>query len=192
MSDHTAQVMPVVVELPAEIDVTNSEQVYQQLVAVLAPGVDTVVADMTATIFCDSSGVHAIMHAYETAGASDVRIRLAVSPSTSVRRVLQLIGVSRLIPVYSTLEEALAAGEPAELDRVSERYCPEHCKFSRLLAAAHRDHRHVVLRRPEGRHDLVGECLDLGASCGGRGDAQFLQVIVEQDRPVLDEAVGEQ
>jgi anti-sigma B factor antagonist len=109
MSDHAAQVMPVVVELPAEIDVTNSEQVYRQLVDALAPGVDTVVGDMTATIFCDSSGVHAIMHAYETAGARDVRIRLAVSPSTSVRRVLQLIGVGRLIPVYPSLEEALTA-----------------------------------------------------------------------------------
>jgi anti-sigma B factor antagonist len=109
MSDHTAQVMPVVVELPAEIDVTNSEQVYQQLVAVLAPNITTVVADMTATLFCDSSGVHAIMHAYETAGARDVGLRLAVSPGTSVRRVLQLIGVGRLIPVYPSLEEALTA-----------------------------------------------------------------------------------
>jgi anti-sigma B factor antagonist len=110
MNDHAAQVMPVVVKLPAEIDVTNSEQVYQQLVEVIAPGVDTVVADMTGTVFCDSSGVHALMHAYETASARDVRIRLAVSPSTSVRRVLQLIGVGRLIPVYPSLEEALAAG----------------------------------------------------------------------------------
>jgi anti-sigma B factor antagonist len=109
MSENVKPVMPVVVELPAEIDVTNSEQVYQQLVAALAPNVGTVVADMTATIFCDSSGVQAIMHAYETAGARDVRIRLAVSPGTSVRRVLQLIGVGRLIPVYPTLEEALAA-----------------------------------------------------------------------------------
>ena len=108
MSDHTAQAMPVIV-LPAEIDVTNSEQVYQQLVAALAPGVDTVVADMTATIFCDSSGVHAIMHAYETAGARGVRMRLAVLPGTSVNRVLQLIGVGRLMPVYLSLEEALTA-----------------------------------------------------------------------------------
>ena len=73
---------------PAEIDVTNSEQVYEQLVAALAPGVATVIADMTATVFCDSSGVHAIMHAYESAAARDVRMRLAVSPATSVRRVL--------------------------------------------------------------------------------------------------------
>jgi anti-sigma B factor antagonist len=107
MSDHAAQVMPVVA-LPAEIDVTNSEQVYQQLVAVLAPGVDTVIADMTTTVFCDSSGVHAIMHAYETADERGVRMRLAVSPGTSVPRVLQLIGVGRLVPVYLSLEEALA------------------------------------------------------------------------------------
>jgi len=109
MNDQAAPIVPVVVVLPAEIDVTNSEQVYDQLVAVLAPGVDTVIADMTSTVFCDSSGVHAIMHAYESAAARDVRMRLAVSPATSVRRVLELIGVGRLMPVHASLEEALTA-----------------------------------------------------------------------------------
>ena len=83
MNDQAAQVVPVVVVLPAEIDVTNSEEVYEQLVAAFTPGVSTVIADMTSTIFCDSSGVHAIMHAYESAAARDVRLRLAVSPASS-------------------------------------------------------------------------------------------------------------
>ena len=109
MSDRAARVMPVVVVLPAEIDVTNSEQVYEQLVAVLAPGVDSVIADMMSTAFCDSSGVHAIVHAYETAAERGVGLRLAVSPTTSVRRVLQLIGVGRLMPVHGSLQEALEA-----------------------------------------------------------------------------------
>jgi anti-anti-sigma factor len=109
MNDEAAQVVPVVVVLPPEIDVTNSEQVYEQLVAALTPGVDSVIADMTSTSFCDSSGVHAIMHAYESAAARDIRMRLAVSPTTSVRRVLELIGVSRLMPVYPSLKEALEA-----------------------------------------------------------------------------------
>lgn len=109
MNDQASRIAPVVVVLPAEIDVTNSEQVYEQLVAVLAPGVDTLIADMTATAFCDSSGVHAIMHAYESVAARDVRMRLAVSPATSVRRVLELIGVGRLMPVYASLQEALDA-----------------------------------------------------------------------------------
>ncbi len=109
MGDQAAPNVPVVVTLPAEIDVTNSEEVYEQLVAALAPGVRTVIADMMATVFCDSSGVHAIMHAYESAGARDARMLLAVSPATSVRRVLELIGVGRLMPVYPSLQEALDA-----------------------------------------------------------------------------------
>jgi anti-sigma B factor antagonist len=109
MSDQAAQAKPAVVALPVEVDVTNSEQVYEQLVAALAPGVNTVVADMMSTVFCDSSGVHAIMRAYEDAVARDARMLLAVSSATSVRRVLELIGVGRLMPVYPSLQEALDA-----------------------------------------------------------------------------------
>ena len=109
MDDQAAQTKPVVVVLPSEIDVTNSEQVYGQLAAAFAPGVNTVIADMMATVFCDSSGVHAIIHAYEDAAARDVRLMLAVSSATSVRRVLELIGVGRLMPVYTSLQEALDA-----------------------------------------------------------------------------------
>jgi anti-sigma B factor antagonist len=109
MNDQAARITPVVVVLPAEIDVTNSEHVYDQLVSVIAPGVQAVIADMTSTDFCDSSGVHAIMHAYESAAARDVRMRLAVSSNSSVRRVLELIGVGRVMPVHTSLQEALAA-----------------------------------------------------------------------------------
>jgi anti-sigma B factor antagonist len=109
MDDQAAQTKPVVVVLPSEIDVTNSGQVYGQLAAAFAPGVNTVIADMMATIFCDSSGVHAILHAYEDAAARDIRLMLAVSSATSVRRVLELIGVGRLMPVYASLQEALDA-----------------------------------------------------------------------------------
>ena len=114
MNDQAARIVPVVVVLPAEIDVTNSQEVYQQLVAALAPGVSTVIADMMSTVFCDSSGVHAIMRAYESAAARDVRMLLAVSSATSVRRVLELIGVGRLMPVYTSLAEALTASTKDE------------------------------------------------------------------------------
>jgi anti-sigma B factor antagonist len=109
MDDQAARIKPVVVVLPPEIDVTNSGGVYDQLVAVLAPGVDTVIADLTSTSFCDSSGVRAIMHAHERAAASDVRLRLAVSPDGSVRRVFQLTGVGQVVPVYSSLQDAISA-----------------------------------------------------------------------------------
>jgi anti-sigma B factor antagonist len=109
MNDQAERTMPVVVVLPAEIDVTNSEFVHDKLVAALTPGVGVVVADMTSTSFCDSSGVHAVIFANETAAARGVQMRIAVSPEGSVRRVLQLIGVAGVVPVYPSLAEAIDA-----------------------------------------------------------------------------------
>ena len=109
MNDQASPIAPVVVVLPPEIDVTNCDEVFEQLSEVLAPGVGTVVADMTGTSFCDSSGVHAIMRAYESAAARDITIRLAVSPDGSVHRVLELIGAARPMPVHATLKDALSA-----------------------------------------------------------------------------------
>jgi anti-sigma B factor antagonist len=109
MNDQVARVMPVVVVLPLEIDVTNSGQIRDRLVAAMTPGVDILVADMTSTSFCDSSGVHAVMFAHEAAIARGIALRLALSPGGSVLRVLQLIGASRILSVYSSLEEALHA-----------------------------------------------------------------------------------
>jgi anti-sigma B factor antagonist len=109
MNDQAERTMPVVVVLPAEIDVTNSELVHGKLVAALTPGVGVVVADMTSTSFCDSSGVHAVIFANEAAAARGVQMRIAVSPEGSVRRVLQLIGVASVVPVYPSLAEAMDA-----------------------------------------------------------------------------------
>jgi anti-sigma B factor antagonist len=116
MNDQTAQTMPVVVVLPVEIDVTNSQQVHDQLVAALAPGVDVVIADMTSTSFCDSSGVHALVFAHEAAVARGIRLRLAVSTDGSVRRVLQLIGVGRILPIHSSLADAVDAVDAVDAD----------------------------------------------------------------------------
>ena len=106
MSD-PGQAMSVIVALPAEIDVTNSDEVHQQLVSVMSAGVGTVIADLTVTAFCDSSGVHAIMRAHERAAARGMGMRLAVSPGGSVRRVLQLTGADKIMPVFATVAEAV-------------------------------------------------------------------------------------
>ena len=108
MNDQAA-IKPVVVVLPAEIDVTNSDGVHGQLMAALESGVGTVIADMTSTSFCDSSGVHAIMRAHERATTQDITLRLAVSPTGSVRRVLQLTGAVLVMPVHSSVQEAMDA-----------------------------------------------------------------------------------
>jgi anti-sigma B factor antagonist len=108
MGDQVAETSPVVVMLPAEIDVTNSEVAFGLLVAALTPGVHLVIADLTATSFCDTSGIRALAHAQEQIEARNARLRLAIPPGGSVHRVLELTGVIGLLDVYPGLDEAVS------------------------------------------------------------------------------------
>jgi anti-sigma B factor antagonist len=99
---------PVVIVLPAEIDMTTAGRAGQQLGSAFAPSVATVIADMTATTFCDSSGISMLVRAHKHAAATSTQLRLAV-PSTAVRRTLALVQVDSLLPVYPSLHQALAA-----------------------------------------------------------------------------------
>jgi len=109
MGEQVAQATPVIVVLPAEIDVINAAQVLAKLTAAFAHGVPMVIADMTSTIFCDTSGVRALVDAYARAAADDIGFRLAISAQGSVRRVLELTGIIKMLPVYLDLDEAISS-----------------------------------------------------------------------------------
>ena len=97
---------PTVVTLPAKVDMAASRSLCGQLGSALATA-DTVIADLTATTFCDPSGVHILLLAQEQAAATGVELRLVV-PSASVLRALAAMGADWLLPVYTSLEDALA------------------------------------------------------------------------------------
>jgi anti-anti-sigma factor len=107
-----------VVTLPAEIDLSNAEQARQDLLSVVAQGATRVIADMTATTFCDSAGVAALVRVVQHATAHGSGLRLAAS-TPAVTRVLALTGVGKLIGVYPSVAAAMAdpggevAAEPA-------------------------------------------------------------------------------
>ncbi len=97
---------PMVVTLPAEIDIENADRVAADLQAAFAAGVTTVVADMTATRFCDTRGVRALVLASKHATASGGE--LLVVPSACVLRVLAVLGLDCWLAIYPSLEQALA------------------------------------------------------------------------------------
>jgi anti-sigma B factor antagonist len=105
------RVEPVVVRLPAEIDMSNADAVAAQLSDACAPGL-TVIADLSATTFCDSSGVRALLTAHKEAAAGSARLRAAVPPGGAVRRLLALLTVDTILKVFPSVAEALAAGNP--------------------------------------------------------------------------------
>src|SRR5262249_17342362 len=98
-----------VVTLPGSIDLSSARRIGGELGSVLASGVTTVIADMTTTTFCDSSGARILVAACEQAAANNIEMRLVV-PSTFVLRTLALMGLGRQLPVYQTLDGALAHG----------------------------------------------------------------------------------
>jgi anti-sigma B factor antagonist len=99
----------VVIALPAEIDMANAAEVGQQLGSAVEPGVKTVIADMTATTFCDSSGISMLVRAHKQAVANGTELRLVVS-ATPVLRSLALASIDHLLPIYPSLSTALTAG----------------------------------------------------------------------------------
>jgi anti-anti-sigma factor len=102
---------PVIVMLPAEIDIANGAAVGQQLCSAFAPRVTIVIADMTSTVFCDSTGISQLLLAHHSAAAHQAQLRLAV-PHDQVLDVLKVTGVDRLLAVYPSLDAALAATSP--------------------------------------------------------------------------------
>ena len=97
-----------VVSLPAEIDITNAGQVREDLLSVLNQGADLLIADLSKTIFCDSSGVSALARSFRRAEASQSEMRLVVS-TLAVQRVLALTGIDRLLDIYPSVAASLAA-----------------------------------------------------------------------------------
>jgi len=100
-----------VIRMPAEIDAANADEVRQALLAAATPGTAILIIDMSGTTFCDSAGVHAIIAAYKQAAAVDTQLRL-VAPA--VMRILTLVGVDQLVPLYPTLQAALAGAPSAQ------------------------------------------------------------------------------
>jgi anti-anti-sigma factor len=108
MREPQRSTQPVVVTLPVEIDISNADRIGEELCAAFAPGVTTVIADMTGTRFCDSSGISMLVVAHRKATASNAELRL-VARSTVVLRALALVRIDHLVPVYPSLAEALKA-----------------------------------------------------------------------------------
>lgn len=102
-----ARAGPVVVALPVEIDVANASRVRQELYSALAAGAAVVVADMTATTFCDSMGVRALFMAHQQARAGNAELRLVV-PSASVLHIMAITCLDRVLGIYPSLAAALA------------------------------------------------------------------------------------
>jgi anti-anti-sigma factor len=97
-----------VVTAAGEIDLTNAEGLRDTLLSALNSGALGLVVDMTATTFLDSAGVTALVRASRRAAATEATLRLAVT-GAAVLRVLNLVGIDRMIEVHPSVTDAVAS-----------------------------------------------------------------------------------
>ena len=90
-----------------EIDLVNADSVGEQLASACASGGAIVIADMTATTFCDSTGLRMLVLAWEWAKDHGIELRLVVT-RPGVWRMLEMQGADLVLPVYPSLAKALA------------------------------------------------------------------------------------
>lgn len=106
-----------VVTAAGDIDLTNAERLRDSLMTALNAGAAAVVVDLTAATFLDSAGVTALVRASRRARASEAALRVAVT-APAVLRVLDLVGIDQIVPVYPGVAEALDSltGQDAVMD----------------------------------------------------------------------------
>lgn len=99
--------MPVVTA-PEEIDVTTAEHLRAVLFHAAARGHATVVVDMSRTRFCDSAGLAVLVRAHKRAVTEGGELRLVIPADGAVARIFAITRLDLVIPLFSSLDEALA------------------------------------------------------------------------------------
>jgi anti-anti-sigma factor len=66
-----------------------------------------IIADMSATTFCDCAGLRTLVAARDHATASGSALRIVVQPDGAVARSLAILGFDRMPPLYTSLRDAM-------------------------------------------------------------------------------------
>lgn len=94
-------------ELKFEVTYDTAHQVRDMLDAALIAGLTTVIVDLTRSTFIDTSGLRELVMANRLAATRHATLKIV--PSPVIRRRLELTALDQIIPVSSSVAEALMA-----------------------------------------------------------------------------------
>ncbi|HHX39196.1 MAG TPA: STAS domain-containing protein [Armatimonadetes bacterium] len=97
----------ITVSLAGELDRSNEREARSAIERALGQGSVTLIIDLGRLAFMDSSGVSLLLHAYHTLMKRHGKLVL-VAPPGPVRRVLEMVRLSPMVPIYTTLAQAVA------------------------------------------------------------------------------------
>jgi anti-anti-sigma factor len=99
----------VVVAAAGEIDMSTSPQLRDALRRPEAQG-PAVVLDLREVTFMDSSGLGVLVGQNRRAREEGFRFAVAIEGATAVQRILELSGLTSVLEIVTSPDEALAAG----------------------------------------------------------------------------------
>ena len=106
LSEPHARVLEL--RLAGEVDLATVAPLREATTTAIASGAyDRLIFDLAGVTFIDSSGLHVVAEA-ERAFSRNGGATLVVNPAPNVRRVFELLGLDRLLPIVSDRAEALA------------------------------------------------------------------------------------
>ncbi len=103
-----------VVRLSGEIDISNAAAAEERLIE-LCGSLPEVVLDLRELSFLDSSGVHMLFRLHKALPGS---ARIVIGEASPLRRVLDLVGVERLMPVETVPEDTPEHEPPTRAQRL--------------------------------------------------------------------------
>jgi anti-anti-sigma factor len=110
----------VVAGVTGEVDLSNAAQLCEAIGEATPNTAHGVVLDLGAVDYLDSAGIHLIYRLRENLRARGQTLIVAIPAESPVQDSLRLAGVTRHLPITSSVDEALARFAPDEgaaLDR---------------------------------------------------------------------------
>jgi anti-anti-sigma factor len=105
----------VVARISGEIDISNVGVVKRRLTDAVTSASPGLVVDVSGTTYLDSSGVYLLFELARALEGRQQQMCVVAPPSTPSTRVLLITGFDHIVPVTSTVEEAIekvGAGTP--------------------------------------------------------------------------------
>jgi len=113
---HTAQRGDVVlVSVAGELDLVTAPHLQDQITDLLVKGRCRIVLDLAEVSFCDSTGLSVFVRAKNGCEEAGGAVRLA-APRRGVLRILEVSGLVEVLQTFATVDEAVAAPQPAPAD----------------------------------------------------------------------------
>lgn len=98
----------VVARVTGEVDISNVGPTKRRLTDAVGSSAPGLVVDLSGTTYLDSSGVYLLFELARALEARGQQLCVVAPPTTPSTRVLLITGFDRIVPVTSTVDEAVA------------------------------------------------------------------------------------